>query len=167
MRASPRTFPHISRPRWRCSAAHWQTKPNFTGLACANQWDLIVTGLPRSGTTFLHRLLCEVPDARPIPFYEHIRPIRRSSRFDFRRFEIEAKFFPWKLVADQYNMDAIHYVRPNEPDECNFALRIGMRSIVFWETAYIPSYLHWLLSQDMTVAYRDYRRVLLFHILTD
>lgn len=119
---------------------------------------LLVTGLPRSGTTFLHRLLCESPDARPIPFHEHVRPVSQSV---FSRLEVKGKFLPWQMTANAYDMDAIHFVRPDEPDECNFSLRIGLHSMVFWSTAYIPSYMHWLLSQNMNEAYRDYRRILL------
>lgn len=120
---------------------------------------LVVTGLPRSGTTFLHRLLADTADARAIPFYEHVHPLRPAG-LDLRRLEVEAKFVPWRMVASRYDMDAIHYVRPGEADECNFALRLGMRSMVFWSTATVYSYLEWLLEQDMHDAYRTYRRVL-------
>ena len=121
---------------------------------------LVVTGLPRSGTTFLHRLLCDTPDARPIPFYEHVYPLP-SRGLDLRRLDVEAKFIPWRMVADRYDMDAIHFVRPNEPDECNFSLRVGMRSMLFWSTAPVYGYLEWLLRQDLKETYRTYRRLLI------
>ncbi len=120
---------------------------------------LVVLGLPRSGTTFLHRLLCDTPDARALPFYEHVHPVPGRGP-DLRRLELEVKFVPWRMVADQYHLDAIHFVRPGEADECNFSLRLGMRSMVFWSTAPIYSYLEWVLQQDMREAYQTYRRVL-------
>ena len=161
---------------------HWFGRANqwdfiVTGLATLLQLDaafasdpslaeqelvppLVVTGLHRSGTTFLHRLLCDTPDARAIPFYEHVYPVPPRRGPDLRRLEIEAKFLPWRMVASQYELDAIHFVRPAEADECNFALRLGMRSMVFWSTAPVYEYLHWILEADLHEAYGTYRRVM-------
>ena len=37
---------------------------------------LIICGLPRSGSTFLHRLLAHTEDAQPVKLYEHLEPLR-------------------------------------------------------------------------------------------
>jgi hypothetical protein len=122
---------------------------------------LIVTGLPRSGTTFLHRLLSAVAAAQPVPLYRHFFPTPR--RLPTARLEAELLFFPWRRASHGYGLDAIHLVRPGLPDECNFGMRLGMRSMIFWATAPTYGYLRWLLEQDLREAYQLYRRVLLLH----
>ena len=123
---------------------------------------LVVTGLPRSGTTFLHRLLSAVSEAEGIALYQHIYPgpgggpARRLAR-------AERIFAPWKQASQSYNMDAIHLVRPPMPDECNFGMRLGGRSMIFWAMASTPGYMEWLLGQDLRETYQMYRRVLQVH----
>ena len=122
---------------------------------------LIVTGLPRSGTTFLHRLLSVAEAAAPVTLHRHLFPSPR--RLPTSRVEAELLFAPWKLGSRSYGLDAIHFVRPGLPDECNFGMRLGMRSMIFWATAPTYGYLRWLLDQDLREAYQLYRRVLLVH----
>lgn len=123
---------------------------------------LIVTGLPRSGTTFLHRLLSVPAAAEPVLLHHHLFPTpRRLPRSS--RIESELLFHPWKVASRRQGLDAIHYVRPDLPDECNFGMRLGMRSMIFWATAPTYGYLEWLLEQDLREAYQLYRRTLLLH----
>ncbi len=121
---------------------------------------LIVTGLPRSGTTFLHRLLCETEEARPIPLYEGFYPVPRKP-VDTRLWDTKIKLSFWHGAAKPYNLDAIHFIRAELPDECNFPIRLGMCSTVFWSIAPVSSYFEWLLEQEMRETYQYYRRVLL------
>jgi hypothetical protein len=122
---------------------------------------LIVIGLPRSGTTFLHRLLSAAHAAEPVPLWRHLFPTPR--RLPTARLEAELLFFPWRRASHCYDLDAVHLVRPGLPDECNFGMRLGMRSMIFWGTAPTYGYLRWLLEQDLREAYQLYRRVLLLH----
>lgn len=120
---------------------------------------LIVTGLPRSGTTFLHRLLSSPKNAKGIELYRHCYPLAKQP--DFRPLYTFAGFEPWRLASGIYNMDAIHYMRPNLPDECMFSLRMSIHSMVFWKMSPTYSYLNWLLDQDLQEAYQFYRKVLI------
>ena len=124
---------------------------------------LIVTGLPRSGTTFLHRLLSAPPDRCGVPLHRHLFPTRR--RAFSSRAEAELLFAPWKRASKRYQLAAIHFVRPALPDECNFGMRLGLRSMIFWATAPSYGYLRWLLAQDLREAYATYRRALILHQL--
>lgn len=125
---------------------------------------VIVLGLPRSGTTYLHRLLSAVPEAAPVPFYRHIYPIPPSGP-DLRRLRTELEFRPWQLAARAYTLDAMHLVRPGLPDECNLGMRLGGRSMIYWATAPTYRYLRWLLAQDLRESYQLYRKVLILHQL--
>src|SRR5262249_53382056 len=84
---------------------------------------LIVTGIPRSGTTFLHRLLAAEPQAASISLSRHIFPLPHTP-VNYRWCEVQAKFLPWWTASRQYGLDAMHYVRPHLPDECNFGMRL-------------------------------------------
>jgi hypothetical protein len=123
---------------------------------------LVVTGLPRSGTTFLHRMLAAEPDAASITMTEHVFPLPHRP-VDYRRLDVWAKFQPWLAASNRYNMDAMHYVRPDLPDECNFGMRLAGRSMIYWATAPVHGYLRWLLAQDLRECYQLYRKVLLLH----
>jgi hypothetical protein len=123
---------------------------------------LIVIGLPRSGTTFLHRLLSVPRPAEPVLLHHHLFPTPRRIPGS-GRIESEFLFHPWKVASRRQGLDAIHYVRPDLPDECNFGMRLGMRSMIFWATAPTYGYLEWLLEQDLREAYQLYRRTLLLH----
>ncbi|MEM7200650.1 MAG: sulfotransferase [Planctomycetota bacterium] len=123
---------------------------------------LIVTGLPRSGTTFLHRLLSASQDAASVALYQHVHPVPPRG-WDTRRLQTAVMFEPWKRASKAYDLDAIHYVRPGLPDECNFGMRIGARSMIFWAMAPVYGYLRWLLGQDLREAYQLYRKVLQLH----
>jgi hypothetical protein len=123
---------------------------------------LIVTGLPRSGTTFLHRLLAAEPEAAAVSLLEHTFPLAHRP-LDYRRVEVEARFRPWRAASAAYRMDAMHYVRPSLPDECNFGMRLAGRSMIYWGTAPAYGYLRWLLAQDLRESYQLYRKVLILH----
>jgi hypothetical protein len=125
---------------------------------------IIVTGLPRSGTTHLHRLLSAEPEAAPVRLYQHVYPTRFRP-LDYRRLRTEVEFFPWRLASRTYDLDAIHYVRPGLPDECNFGMRLGGRSMIYWAMAPTYSYLEWLLAQDLRETYQLYRKVLILRQL--
>jgi len=123
---------------------------------------IVVTGLPRSGTTFLHRMLSAAPDAMGVPLHRHVYPVRPQS-FDYRTWEVRLLLQPWHAASKVYNLDAIHYVRSDLPDECNFGMRLGGRSMIYWGTNPVHTYLRWLLAQDLRESYQLYRKVLILH----
>jgi hypothetical protein len=119
---------------------------------------LIITGLPRSGTTFLHRLLAEEPGARALPTWQLWEPIpgpgpdRRLARAR-RRVAMLRRFAP--------DLDAKHRVDAEAPEECVLLFSESFFSVSYWMFAPVYGYLEWLLEQDPTAAYRDYRTYLL------
>ena len=115
---------------------------------------LIVMGLPRSGTTFLHRLLCLSEDARPLRMWELQRPIR--SKGPDRRRQLSARDLRTvKAIAPK--LDAKHYMTPDEPEECMGLLDDSFMSATYWIMTPTYGYQDWYLKQDHTLAYRGYR----------
>ncbi|MCP4519707.1 MAG: sulfotransferase, partial [Delftia sp.] len=120
---------------------------------------LIILGLPRSGTTFLHRLLAVDPAHRAVPMWEMMRPL--PGKKDRRRQRARRELRYQQQANPQ--LDRIHYVRADAPEECMFLLGLTFDSLVFWVTAPVYGYLEWLKSQDHLRAYREYRWLL--HVL--
>jgi Sulfotransferase family len=121
---------------------------------------IFVTGLPRTGTTALHRLLVadpahqglelwltEAPQPRPPvsswaddPVYQHIRAA-------YARHHVEHPEFM-----------GVHYIAADQVEECWRLLRQSMRSVSFECLAHLPTYSAWLREQDWTMAYLRHRR---------
>lgn len=118
---------------------------------------LLVCGLPRSGTTFLHRLLAEHPQARPLPLWELMEPLpgpgpdRRLATAQTRMERLAA------LAHD--DLDPQHLIRAELPDECGHLFKPTFFSSIYWQ-APLYHYLDWYLRADPDPPYRDYRALL-------
>jgi hypothetical protein len=122
---------------------------------------LIVVGLPRSGTTVLHRALAADPEHRGIPYWELMHPFARVlpsadparlRRWVDRKLAVRARVIP--------ESDRQHYLRAETPEECTFMLGLTFTSLVFWMFAPVFGYLQWFLSQDRAKVYLEYRELL-------
>lgn len=118
---------------------------------------LLVCGLPRSGTTFLHRLLAEAHDARALKLYELAEPLPGPGP-DRRRAEMDARMARLRRFAPA-NLDAQHLMRADLPDECGHLFKPTFLSSLYWQ-APVTGYLAFYPRQDARVAYREYRRLL-------
>jgi len=107
---------------------------------------IFITGLSRSGTTFLHRLLSANPELYAFPLWELFDPFTRSRTRDVRKlktkFEINVKNI---LLPD---LDKKHYTRANNTEECNMLLANSFNSQLFVDIAPLPEYLEWIISAD-------------------
>ena len=118
---------------------------------------LLVCGLPRSGTTFLHRLLALAADARALRLWELMDPLPGPGR-DRRRDDTAMRLARLRRLSPA-NLDAQHFMRADLPDECGHLFKATFLSSLY---AMVPAtgYLDWYPHQDMHAAYRDYRRLL-------
>ncbi len=115
---------------------------------------LMVIGLPRSGTTLLHRLLALAPEARALRYYEVRHPIAPAGRDDRReRARREHRGMAWLAPG----LDHKHFSGPDEAEECLFLFDSTMVSSSFWVAAPVYRYLDWYLEQDQREPYRQYR----------
>lgn len=121
---------------------------------------IIITGLPRTGTTNLHRLIASDPDNRALEYWELVHPFARNpqdteeariARAD-KLLKIRRKLTP--------ELDAIHYIRTDSAEECMFMMVLSMESRFFWNLASVHSYLDWYRDADRSNKYRDYRDML-------
>ena len=141
-----------------CSEAGWRAYPEHAQVRLARP--LFVTGLPRTGTTALHRLLAadpahqglelwlaEAPQPRPPRETWADNPVFRYIQAGCERHHVEHPEFM-----------GVHYMAADQVEECWQLLRQSMRSVSWECLAHLPSYSAWLRGQDWTGAYRRHRR---------
>ena len=123
---------------------------------------LFITGLPRSGSTFLHGLLAQDP-ANRVPLHWELRspspPPERATHETDRRIERAARDLRWFLrLAPEFRK--VHPVGAQLPEECVVILSHSFLSFQFSSTWFVPSYQRWLERQDLRPAYRYHRQFL-------
>lgn len=134
----------------------WRRQPEI--LARPVDRPLIVAGMPRSGTTLLHRLLALEPTARAPRLWELQWPIPPAGRRDPR--PARARRAVGFLPALAPELAAAHEATADGPEECNPLFSPAFMSPHFGFIARVPGYLAWLAGQDMDATYGHYRRML-------
>lgn len=123
---------------------------------------IFITGLPRSGTTFLHALLAEDPNTRTPITWEVMYPSPPPESTSLTKDKREAKCandLKWlDRIAPKFN--SIHAVKAHLPQECIAITTHAFASIQFHTTYNVPSYQAWLEKHDMVPAYHYHKRFL-------
>ena len=123
---------------------------------------LFILGLPRSGTTFLHRLLSQDTSSRWLHLWEMYNPCPspnyETRETDPRIAEAQKRLIDFNSLAPQ--LPTAHYLESNEAEECNVLFEHDFVSLLFELRAQIPSYSEWLLNQDLLDSYSYYRQQL-------
>jgi hypothetical protein len=123
---------------------------------------IIVLGLHRSGTTFLHRMLALDPMHRGVPLWELVRPFpdggTANGLADRRRQVVQRRLHSRQKLAP--DLDRKHYTRVDTPEECNWLLAVTFVSPIFWTFAPVYGYLDWYKNQDRLQASYEYRSLL-------
>ncbi|MGF6931124.1 hypothetical protein OKW41_000263 [Paraburkholderia sp. UCT70] len=117
---------------------------------------LIITGIPRTGTTALHKLLSVDPQFQGLEKWLTVFPQPRPPRdtwSDNARFKATADgleaFF--KAAPD---MRAAHNIVADEVDECLEILKQGFCSNLWGSSLRVPQYDRWWLEQSELSTYR-------------
>jgi hypothetical protein len=120
---------------------------------------LFVVGLPRSGTSVLHRLLGADPEHRS-PLMWEVRapspPTRDDEKRRIQRATQSCNFFNWLVPTFRY----AHTVGAEVPQECVSLMTPTFLSDQFDAMYYVPSYRAWFFRQDLQPAYEYHRRFL-------
>jgi hypothetical protein len=126
---------------------------------------ILIAGLARTGTTFLHRALSADPGARTLPSWEALAPAplpgepAGDTSKRIARGRSANKVMKW-LAPD---FTAVHPVSAEAPEEDILLLDLTMMSQTAEAVSYVPSYSAWLERQDHRPAYaylRDVMKVL-------
>ena len=140
------------------SQAGWQAHPGWATVPV--QRPIFVTGLPRTGTTALHRLLVADPAHQGLELWlaeaPQPRPPREAWAGDPVYQHIEAAYARHHVEHPEFM--GVHYIAADQVEECWQLLRQSMRSVSFECLAHLPGYSAWLRDQEWTGAYRRHRR---------
>ncbi len=143
--------------RLRASAL-FEQRPEILAAPLARP--VFVTGLQRSGTTVMQRLLGQLPGARPLPAWEAFEPAP-DPRFPpgsgpleadprFARARRAERWIHW-ISPDLF---AVHPMDAAAPEEEVVLMDHSLLTTVAEFTYRVPSYARWVEQQDQTPAYR-------------
>jgi hypothetical protein len=130
---------------------------------------IFVTGLPRTGTTFLHRLLVADPAHQGLELWLAEAPQPRPDRSlwpENPAYQFVATGIA-RHQAKHPSFGGVHELGADQVEECWQLLRQSMRSVSFECLAYLPAYSSWLAGQDWTGPYARHRRNLQLLSLND
>ncbi|GIF22787.1 hypothetical protein BJ973_000854 [Actinoplanes tereljensis] len=140
------------------SESAWKQFPSHASVEVTRP--VFVTGLPRTGTTALHRLLTADPANQGLELWLTEVPQPRPPRATWESNPIYATLQAGYTEHHETNPSFMgaHYTAADQVEECWRLLRQSMMSISFECLAHIPSYAAWLSTQDWTTAYQRHRR---------
>ncbi|WP_030514766.1 sulfotransferase [Nocardia sp. NRRL WC-3656] len=140
------------------SEASWKANPGYAETAIERP--IFVTGLPRTGTTALHRLLAADPRHQALEMWltelPQPRPPRETWADNPVFQQIDAGFAQHHV--DNPEFMGLHYMSAAEVEECWQLLRQTVKSIAYESLAYLPTYSQWLQKQDWTNAYQRHKQ---------
>ena len=120
---------------------------------------VFIVGLPRSGTSLLHRLLSADPEHR-CPLMWEVRspspPTRANEKRRIQKAAQSCNFFNWLVPTFRY----VHAIGAEVPQECVSLMTPTFLSDQFDAMYYVPSYRTWFFRQDLRPAYEYHRRFL-------
>jgi Sulfotransferase family len=122
---------------------------------------VFITGMPRSGTTFLHRLVVQDPHTIAPRLYHLVHPdvahAGRAAAF-LRKTSVRLQLALFRLIAPEFH--ALHPLGVDEPEECTDIMAQVFHSSRFESSYRVPSYGAWLHASGFLDAYRFHRRFL-------
>jgi hypothetical protein len=140
------------------SEASWKQHPGYVDVPVTAP--IFVTGLPRTGTTALHRLLCGDPRHQGLELWLAEFPQPRPPRETWPQNPVFAQLDARFKKAHEENPDytGLHYMTADEVEECWQLLRQSVHSVSYETLAHVPTYAQWLARQDWAPPYQRHRR---------
>lgn len=124
---------------------------------------LFIIGMPRTGTTILHYLMGEDPNARPLLGWESYtipvpppEPATHKTDPRIEGFRVGIEEFYSKAPEHR----ATHQVEVEGPEECIGLFANQMHAHIEYAKYNVPGYANWLINRDMKPAYEFYKKQL-------
>jgi hypothetical protein len=126
---------------------------------------IVILGLPRSGTTKLHRMIASDPGIQKLPLWRLMYPVRALSHDPGN--DVEQRVAATQLFVDAIKqrapaMYAAHPMLPLEPDEEYFAMELSFQAQINTSSFHTPSYEAWLNGQNFDNWYGWLKKLLQF-----
>ena len=123
---------------------------------------MVLTGLPRSGTSALFNLLAAHPEARPLRLWEAIFPDPleglEPGQSDPRRDALEAHYAKGREKNPEFTK--IHYTSADTPEECVVLMAHEFCDVQMGVEVMMEPYASWFRRQDFKRTYEGYADLL-------
>ena len=122
---------------------------------------IFLTGLPRSGTTFLFNLLSLDPSHRSPLYWEIMNPLplaKTSQQKKWRQNKINFQLKFARTIIPK--LRAMHHIRGETPEECMLIATMNIRSIVYLCMVDVPEYAEYLKSCSFESVFLWHKRFL-------
>jgi hypothetical protein len=133
------------------SRTGWASRPESLMAPLSPQ--LVVMGLPRTGTTALHQVLAADPDFQWIPAWLAPRPRPRPDR---ELWSTDADYRARMQAWQQRGPNPLHDIGPDDPEECLQVMQQSFVSMTWVSSLPVPDYHEWFIQQDERPSYRRY-----------
>jgi hypothetical protein len=140
------------------SEAAWQRYPEHAEVSITQP--IFVTGLPRTGTTALHRLLTADPAHQGLELWLTQAPQPRPPRAQWAS---DPVFVAMQAAYQRHQVEhpefmGLHHLAADQVEECWRLLSQSIRSVSFECLAHVPTYSSWLQVRGWRDAYRRHKR---------
>jgi hypothetical protein len=118
---------------------------------------VVISGLPRTGTTLLHHLLALDPDHRVLRFWEALHPLPPDAGGpapDVLRAQAERWLEGFRRLVPEF--EAVHRATATGPEECDALLQNAFASQHFDDMFDAPDYSSWLAGALLPGEYAHY-----------
>ena len=138
----------------------YKTFPQYVSTSIKKP--LIITGMARTGTTVLHRLMALDPALQTLPLWLACAPIPRPPRDTWESntayLQVQQGVDQVQLLSPKFNQ--IHPQSAAAPDECRIIINHSFYSPTYAAMAYVPEYTEMLKANDGLGKYHRYRKTL-------
>jgi hypothetical protein len=119
---------------------------------------LVITGLPRTGTTLLHNLLAQDPRHRFLPLWQALHPVPSEAGQGPDEATLRAQAEVWleRFYTMIPGFRAIHPLTPAGPEECDALLQNAFASQHFDDMFDAEAYSRWFYESDLDREYAYY-----------
>lgn len=122
---------------------------------------VLITGLQRTGTTFLQRLLGNLPEFRGVLSWEIVNPVPKSKKKNYYgMYEAQLAHKALNYLAPEFK--SIHAVKHDSLEEEVVMMDHAFVSTATQAALNVPNYAKWLEQQDQTRSYEDLKMWLQF-----
>lgn len=121
---------------------------------------LYISGLERTGTTFLHNLLSLPNDARAMLRWELMRPTPPPQAVTYAT---DPRIAATQAPIDKLRgtmLERMHWVNADDPEECQWGMIDGSSMLGASAFAIMPNWAEWYTRRNIETGFHEYRQVL-------